>query len=101
MDNFISYEELIERLDTFLESINYSKTNIEEINKSLDNDPIHNDEDYMSEYVADEIINGKEYKHYHCWFNSFAFKHETYYLKEDLYDDSVEAYLKANKLYQI
>jgi len=101
----ISINELSEELYNYLLSNNYSELKARKIsNDILVSDVIHKIDYYMSEYLNDEVIDDKEYKKYLCWLEldeGSIFKHYTYYLKDDLYDDSVDAYVKANKLYEI
>ncbi|GEM_PF-6652726 len=65
-------------------------------------DIIHEVESYMSEYIDEVTIDNEVYLHYHCWFlDAYSFAHETYYLKEDIKDGTVESYIKAKKFYSI
>jgi len=101
--NYLTIEELSNKLYEILLNNKYSSTKAKKISEDiLVSDVIHKIDYYMSEYVDEIIINDKEYKRYLCWLNlDVEFKHYTYYLKEDLYDDSVETYVKAKKLYEI
>jgi len=72
--------------------------------KLLNDDRIHEVDEYMSEYIDETDIKGERYIHYHCWFEIEhipfrVFEHDCYYLKEDLIDESVKTYINARKLY--
>lgn len=98
--NFITLDELINELRKVLTDLKIK--NIDDyILKMQSEDAVHEIDEYMQEYVGEEIINNQTYLKYHSWFelDNKVFEHNVYYLKEDLLDDSIESYVKAHKLY--